>query len=129
MEKRTVVIVFDTNNVSNHKSLKKALHNILPLSKMTNIVLLSRRSQVGDIIIQKYIHETKKGYRDTNRNVSIDFRSNLGNVKNAIRVVTKLYINSAVLALLTKISFILQKSKITYTNLKNIKKLWRWYLC
>lgn len=68
-----VITMFNTKNISNNMTLKFALKNLLPLSKFTNLIILSELNQNLDQIIVNTFHKRIRSFKWSNRNSSIDF--------------------------------------------------------
>nr|CAI5818430.1 unnamed protein product [Callosobruchus analis] len=72
-----IVVMFNTFNVSNHRTLLKALQLLLPLGKVTNIVIMSKLHHWTDISIENIIHSKVQSFVRRNRNTSINFFRNV----------------------------------------------------
>lgn len=68
-----VIVMFNTKNISNCKTLNLALKNILPISKTTNLVLLSECNAPIDQIINHKLGNAINRFSRLNRNVSFKF--------------------------------------------------------
>lgn len=68
-----VIVMFNTKNISNNMNLKFALKNLLPLSKITNIIIMSELNHnLDQIIINTFIKKIRS-FKRSNRISSIDF--------------------------------------------------------
>lgn len=109
-----VICLFNTSNISNHLSLNNALRSLLSLGRITNILMLSRRTHFGDDRIENYINQKIRKFSIKYRNnVSIKFTPNIKNFKHKIDVV-KNYI-SAVLNVKNR-RIVLKSIQIEQTN-------------
>lgn len=68
-----VIIMFNTNNVSNNKNLYLALKQILPLCKITNILLISERHILIDQIIIRKVLKQVFNFRKHNSSISLRY--------------------------------------------------------
>nr|CAI5867075.1 unnamed protein product [Callosobruchus analis] len=53
-----IIIMVSTINISNLKQLNLALRHLLPLSKLTNLFIMSKRSQFDDFRVENYLLKT-----------------------------------------------------------------------
>lgn len=68
-----VIIMFNTKNVSNNASLRYALKNILPISKFTNLIVMSEINQNLDQILINTFARRINQFKKLNRNHSLNF--------------------------------------------------------
>lgn len=83
-ENDLIICSFKTSNISNHKSLFSFLKNILPITKFSNLILISQRSQLGDKRIEKTIYNKVLYYNKVIRNRNVNYFSNVYNLRGFI---------------------------------------------
>ncbi|VEN40626.1 unnamed protein product [Callosobruchus maculatus] len=69
-----LIVMLNTGNISNFRSLKLALKQIIPYGKLTNLLLVVKYEFEGDENIGNYIQQQIRNYCNTNKNTSIEFR-------------------------------------------------------
>lgn len=87
-----VIFMFNTINVSNSQSLNLAMNYLLPLSKMTNLVILSKCVWPKDQVINNMLTQAINRYCKSQKNTSIRFMKNkkqykAGLVKNIVHYI------------------------------------------
>lgn len=98
-----VIIMFSTKNVSNNRTLNLALKNILPASKLSNIIIISECHKPGDDRINKKIMARLYRFKKSNKNCSClflkDYKKNGDKVKvcNSIKYFLNRPVNLIVL--------------------------------
>nr|CAH7745986.1 unnamed protein product [Callosobruchus chinensis] len=80
-----IIVMFSTINVSNYKLLQKALQILLPLSKVTNVTIMCKRSSALDIGIETFIYSRIRSFIQNNRNSSINFITNIKYKRQALQ--------------------------------------------
>nr|CAI5817174.1 unnamed protein product [Callosobruchus analis] len=68
-----VIFMFNSCNVSNFKTLRHALKQLLPIGKFTNLLILTRYNSHKDKIIGRFIEKQIDSYMLLQINVSISF--------------------------------------------------------
>lgn len=111
-----IICSFKTSNVSNHKSLHNSLNNIFPISKFTNIILLSQRSLSDDKEVERKITNRVYHHNRRNRNMYISYYSNIYNLRG--------FIKKSIINLIPKFiehgsKYILLKSVITHDSFES----------
>lgn len=86
-----IFVIFNTYNISNWHNLKKALKLLLKLSKVTNLVILSKRGQADDINIEKFIRNKIYNFSRINKNCSLYFELNVDNIHSKTMWLVKNY--------------------------------------
>ena len=79
-----VIVMFNTHNVSNSKDLNLALKFLAPLSKLTNLLILSECNKLEDHRINDKIVKYLNNYCSRNKNISIKFFANAKQTKYKI---------------------------------------------
>lgn len=98
-----VIIMFNTKNVSNNRTLNLALKNILPASRLINIIIISECHKPIDNRINKKIMATLSRFKKSNKNYSClflrDYKKNGSKIKlcNSIKYFLTRPVNSIVL--------------------------------
>lgn len=81
----TIICTFKTLNISNHKHLEIALRHLLPLSRTTNLLLLSKLSDPNDYIIEHLIQNNINRFQAVNKNISIEYFPNIINMRKFLK--------------------------------------------
>lgn len=68
-----VIIMFNTNNISNNRSFRFSIKNMLPVSKVTNLIILSELNKNIDKKITNAFFKKVREFTSTNRNISLQF--------------------------------------------------------
>lgn len=68
-----IIVMFDTKNVNNSTHLKYALKNLLPLSKVTNLIIITQCNQPKDRSIVDLTKSQILAFHNSNRNTSLKF--------------------------------------------------------
>lgn len=84
-ENDLIICCFKTLNISNYKTLYNSLKNILPVSKLVNVILISERSLSGDDKIEQLIHAKVCWYNRVNRNIPIKYYYNIHNIRGFLK--------------------------------------------
>lgn len=87
-----ILLMFNTINISNYNSLKYALKHVLGISKVTNMIILSNCNLPNDVNIENHIHNEISKYCHANRSTSINYISNIRNIKHTLHYIIKTYI-------------------------------------
>lgn len=87
-----VICIFNTSNVSNHKTLNTAAHFLLPLSKTTNLIILSKCNHHLDIMVENLFNSRVNSYKVRNRNVSVCYKYHIKNFKSVLKYLIRIYI-------------------------------------
>lgn len=85
-----VIIMFNTKNVSNNISLRYAIKNMLPISKFTNLIIMSERSERLDQILIKHFVRRISKFRALNKNCSLNFFVDKGGKENKRNLITEI---------------------------------------
>lgn len=88
-ENDLIICSFKTLNISNYKSLYISLKNILPVSKLVNVILISERSLPGDEKIEQFIHKKVCWYNRLNRNIPIEYFYDIRNIRGFLKKLLK----------------------------------------
>nr|CAI5820476.1 unnamed protein product [Callosobruchus analis] len=89
-----IIVAFSTNNVSNSRSLAKALRYILPLGKLTNLVIYFKLNDPKDINIENYVRKSVRDFIEKNINVSISIRFNVNSINSVLRTFSYKYLEN-----------------------------------
>nr|CAI5837870.1 unnamed protein product [Callosobruchus analis] len=84
-----IIIMVSTINISNLKQLNLALRHLLPLSKLTNLFIMSKRSQFDDFRVENYLLKTVNRFFIKNYNISLRFKPNVIHSKAMLRLLAK----------------------------------------
>lgn len=85
-----VIIMFDTKNVSNNRSLRYSIKNMLPISKYTNLVIMSKLNQNLDQILIKSFNRRIRQFKTRNINCSLDFFVDKGGIDSKYNLIKKI---------------------------------------
>ncbi|KAG5898801.1 hypothetical protein JTB14_011011 [Gonioctena quinquepunctata] len=66
-----IIVMFNTNNVSNIKSLNQVTRHLLPLGRTTNIIIVAKLNTPSDIAIVNNMRHNIESFRKNIRNISI----------------------------------------------------------
>lgn len=80
-----IIFSFKTSNVSNFNSLYNSLNNILPLSKFTNLIIISKKSSKNDAKIEREILSRIFSHNKGSRNIPVNYYSNIRNIRGFTR--------------------------------------------
>lgn len=72
-----IILMFKTNCIDNRRSLLMSLKYLLPVSKTSNLIILSKCSEYRDEIINTLISTEIRTFVDTNKNSSIYFHTHV----------------------------------------------------
>lgn len=82
-----IICMFKTINVSNYRHLNTALRHLLPLSRVTNLLIMSKRTNFNDFKIEYFIHKKINQFQSTHKNTSLKYFSNVVNIKSLLRTI------------------------------------------
>ncbi|VEN55225.1 unnamed protein product [Callosobruchus maculatus] len=84
-----IIIMLSTINISNFRQLNLALRHLLPLSRLTNLYVMSKRSHCDDFRVENHISKTVNAFFVKNTNISLRFQPNVFNTKTVLKKLAK----------------------------------------
>lgn len=92
-----IICIFNTLNISNHNTLNSAIHFLLPISKTTNLIVLSKCNNYLDLRTEYLFQKKVNNYLAKNRNISLFYQPIVGNIKSIIKNIVDTYIRDIML--------------------------------